>query len=102
MALGAGRSRVRLVWLEGEAKGREALYVKGRYEDKLHTLLGPNDGNLLYKAGSHIALAPDSALVRSSSRHCITEAGVGNLIDHFGAHVVANEKGDTRRGALAY
>jgi hypothetical protein len=92
----------RLVWLEGTSKGREAVYVKGRYEGKLHTRLGPNDGNLLYRAGSHIALAPDSALVRSSSRHSITEAGIGNLIEHFGAHVVANEKGDRRLGTLTY
>jgi uncharacterized protein DUF1571 len=93
---------VRLVWLEGQAKGREVVYVKGRYEGKLHTRLGPNDGNLLYRAGSHIALAPDSALVTSSSRHSVTEAGIGNIIDHFGAHVVANEKGDTRLGTLTY
>jgi hypothetical protein len=93
---------VRLAWLEGEAKGREVVYVKGRYEGKLHTRLGPNDGNLLYKAGSHIALAPDSPLVTSSSRHSITEAGVGNLINHFGAHLAANEKGDQRAGTLTY
>jgi Protein of unknown function (DUF1571) len=93
---------VHFVWLEGETKGREAVHVKGRYDDKLHTLLGPNDGNLLYRAGSHIALAPDSALVRSSSRHVITEAGVGNLIDRFGSLVVANDKGDTRGGTLTY
>jgi hypothetical protein len=93
---------VRLVWLEGEMKGREAVYVKGRYEGKLHTRLGPNDGNILYRAGSHIALAPDSALVTSSSRHSITDAGIGNLIDHFGSHVVATEKGDPRWGNLTY
>jgi hypothetical protein len=93
---------VHLVWLEGETKGREVVYVKGRYEGKLHTRLGPNDGNLLYKAGSHIALAPDSPLVTSSSRHSITEAGIGNIIDRFGSNVVANEKGDLRWGTLTY
>jgi hypothetical protein len=93
---------VRLVWLDGEAKGREVVYVKGRYEDKLHTRLGFNEHKVIYGPGDHIALAPDSPMVRSSSRHCITEAGVGVLIDHFGGHVAANEKGDLRGGTLTY
>lgn len=93
---------VRLVWLEGPTKGREVVYVKGRYENKLHTRLGPNDGNLLYRAGSHIALAPDSALVTSSSRHSVTEAGIGHIIDTFGSHLAANEKGDLRWGKMTY
>jgi Protein of unknown function (DUF1571) len=88
---------VRFKWLDDTNKGRQALYVKGQYEGKLHTLLGPNDGNLLMKAGSHIALAPDSAMVRSRSRHMITEAGIGWLIDRFGEHVVANEKPGARK-----
>ena len=67
---------VHMVWLEGDAKGRD-VDVKGRYDNKLHTRLGPNDGNLVMRAGSRIALALDSPMVCASSRHSITDAGVG-------------------------
>jgi len=93
---------VHLVWLEGDVKGREVVYVKGRYDNKLITRLGPNDGNLLLRPGSRIALALDSPMIRSSSRHTITEAGIGFQIDRFGSLVEANEKGDKRWGTLAY
>jgi hypothetical protein len=93
---------VHFVWLEGEAKGREVVYVKGRYDDKLHTRLGPTDANLVMRAGSHIALALDSPMVRNSSRHSITDAGIGALIDRYGALLAANEKGDRRWGTLSY
>jgi hypothetical protein len=93
---------VHLTWLEGDAKGREVVYVKGRYDNKLHTRLGPNDGNLLMRPGSRLALEPDSPMVRNSSRHSITEAGVGALIARFGSLVEAGEKGDKTRGTLTY
>jgi hypothetical protein len=93
---------VRMVWLEGDSKGREVIYVKGRYDNKLHTRLGPNDGNLVMRAGSRIALALDSPMVRASSRHSITDAGVGSIIERFGSLVEANAKGDKRRGTLTY
>ncbi len=88
---------VRFKWLDEKTRGRQALYVKGRYEGKLHTLLGPDDGNILMKAGSHVAFAPDAGVVRSRSRHMITEAGIGWLIDRFGEHVAANEKPGGRK-----
>jgi hypothetical protein len=93
---------VHFVWLEGEAKGREVIYVKGRYEGKLHTRLGPSDAFLFLRPGSHIALDPDSPRVCESSRHRITDAGAGSLIDRFGQLMVANEKGDLRWGTLTY
>ncbi len=93
---------VRLVWLDGEAKGREVVYVKGHYEGKLHTRLGNTEHKVIYGPGDVISLAPDSPMVLSSCRHGITEAGVGVLIDHFGAHVAANEKGNPSKGALTY
>jgi len=93
---------VHMVWLEGESKGREVVYVKGRYENKLHTRLGPNDGNLVMRPGSRVALALDSPLVRNSSRRNITEAGIGAIIDRFGKLIEANAKGDKRWGTLTY
>ena len=47
-----------------------------------------------------MALAVDSILVRSASRHSITEAGIGSCIDHFGALLDAQDRGDNRRGVL--
>jgi hypothetical protein len=64
-------------------RGREVVYVKGHYENKIHTLTAAGDIPLT-AAGQHIALAPDNILVRSASRYPITEAGIGNLVERFG------------------
>ena len=57
----------------------EVLYVRGQHGDKLHILTAANDIPFT-PAGRHMALAPDSILVRSASRYPITEAGIGNLL----------------------
>jgi hypothetical protein len=92
---------VSLKWLSAEGKGREVVYVKGKYENKLHTLLAAGDMPLT-PAGKRIALPIDSMLVKSASRHEITDAGIGALIDHFGAALVVAEAGDAKRGTLSY
>ena len=92
---------VYLKWLGKEAKGREVIYVRGHYEDKIHTLLAAGDMPLS-PAGKRIAIAPDSFLARASSRHGIHETGIGVLIDSFGRLVDANERGDERLGKLKY
>ena len=86
-------------WIGDAGKGREVIYVKGMYENKIHTRLAAGDAPLM-PAGTHMALAPDSILVRSASRHSITEAGIGAAIDRFGALLDAQERGDKRRGVL--
>ena len=88
-------------WLGTEGHGREVVYVNGRYENKLHTLLAAGD-NMLLPAGSRFSLAPDSMLIRAKSRHSIQEAGIGTLIDQFNHLVAANARGDTRLGTLHY
>jgi hypothetical protein len=93
---------VHLKWIgPGEGQGREVVYVKGQYEDKLHTRLAAGDMPLA-PAGKRIALAPDSPFVRSASRYPITEAGVGALIDRFGQLAEAAAKGDPRAGSVKY
>ena len=84
---------VHFKWIGQEGKNREVVYVKGKYDDKLHTLLAAGD-NFLMPAGSQFALAPDSPLIRDKSRHAITEAGIGHLIEQFGVLVSAVEHGD--------
>jgi hypothetical protein len=87
-------------WLGSAGQGREVVYVKGRYENKLHTLLAAGDNPLL-PAGKRMSLAVDSVFVRSASRHSITEAGIGACIDGLGNVLDALERGDQRHGTVA-
>lgn len=86
-------------WIGAEGKGREVIYVKGMYDNKIHTLLAAGDMPLM-PAGKRIALAPDNPLVKSSSRHSITEAGVGALIDAFGMAIQNVERNPRLAGTL--
>lgn len=86
-------------WLGKEGQGREVVYVKGRYEGKIHTLLAAGDVPFV-PAGKRMAVSPDNVLVRSASRHPITEAGIGASIDRIGSIVAAVERGDRRLGSL--
>ena len=89
-------------WLENEGKGREVVYVKGAYENKIHTLLADGDmPALLMPPDRRMALAVDSLLVRSASRHSITEAGVGHCIESLGRIIEAAERGDKKLGTVA-
>jgi hypothetical protein len=86
-------------WLSTAGQGREVIYVKGQYENKIHTLLAAGDAPLM-PAGKRISLAVDSPFVRSASRHPITEAGLGACIDHLTSLLDAQDRGDRRRGVL--
>jgi len=89
-------------WIGGESKGREVLYVKGLYGDKLHTILAPCDSNFFMPAGKLLTFAPDSVLVRSASRHSITEAGIGYMIEQFGRLVNAAATNPSAVSTLKY
>jgi hypothetical protein len=88
-------------WLGQERKGREVVYVQGRHGNQLHTRLAAGDV-LLMTAGRRISLAPDNPLVLASSRHPITDAGVGSLLAHLDQLLQATERGDGRMGTLRY
>jgi hypothetical protein len=88
-------------WLGTESKGREVVYVRGRYENKIHTLLAAGDVPLM-PAGKRFAMAPDSPLVLSSSRHSIHEAGIGVLIENFGKCLDDANKGGQGHGTAKY
>src|SRR5207249_1707957 len=92
---------VYLKWLGPVAQGREVIWVDGQHEGKIHTLLAAGDMPLT-PAGKQIGLAPDSMFVRNSSRHSITEAGIGTLLDRFGQLLDAGARGDTSQGVLTY
>lgn len=86
-------------WLSEAGKGREVIYVKGRYGNKMHTLLAAGDAPFM-PAGKRFAVDPESTLVRSACRHPITQAGIGACIDRFGVLLDAQERGDRRLGAV--
>jgi hypothetical protein len=88
-------------WLGPTGNGREVIYVKGQHGDMIHTLLAAGDMPLA-PAGKHMALAPDNVFVRSASRHPITDAGIGVMIEKFGRALESQERGDKRFGTLAY
>jgi len=88
-------------WLGTEGKGREVVYVKGRYDNLLHTLTAAGDVPLL-PAGKRFKVSPDGILVKSKSRYPITEAGIGTLVERFGKVVAAFERGDGHEGTVKY
>jgi hypothetical protein len=88
-------------WVGTRAHGREVVYVKGRYGDQIHTLTASGDIPFT-AAGTHMALAPDNIFVRANSRHSITEAGIGNIIERYGAVLHALDRGDVRQGTATY
>lgn len=92
---------VHFKWLAGEGKGREVLYVKDRFENKLHTMLAPGDIPLT-PGGRVISLPLDSLMVRSQSKYPITHAGIGPMVERFSAVVEANAQNDFRKGRMTY
>jgi hypothetical protein len=83
-------------WLGTEAKGREAIYVKSLYENKLHTLLAAGDMPFT-PAGKRFAIDPDNILVRSRSRHMVTEAGIGHIVEQLGQRLQTEDAGGMPR-----
>jgi len=92
---------VYLKWLGNQSKGREVIYVDGKYENKLQVLTADGDVPFV-PAGKHMTFAIDSILVRSNTRYPITETGLAPLIDRFGKAVAGVEKGDPSEGTLKY
>jgi hypothetical protein len=92
---------VYLKWLGKEARDREVIYVKGRYDNLIHSKVAAGDIPLI-PAGKRFSLPPDSFLARSNSRHPITTAGLGHLVDQFGQLIAAVDRGDSRLGTVKY
>ena len=89
-------------WLGKEGEGREVVYVKGMHQNQIHTLLANGDMPVLLMPANHrMSLAVDSLLVRSASRHSITEAGIGHCVEHLGRVIEGMERGDKKVGTLA-
>ena len=78
---------------EQAGPGPRGRLCQGQYENKIHTLLAAGDIPFV-PAGRRMALDPDNILVRSSTRHPITSAGIGASIERLGALLAAMERGD--------
>ena len=92
---------VHLKWLGNEGKGRETIYVKGKFDNEMQVLLAAGDAWPL-PAGIRWSIKPDDAKARARSRYPITETGFGGLIERYGQIVANIEKGDPRDGTMKY
>jgi hypothetical protein len=88
-------------WLGDAGKGREVVFVKGQHGNMIHTLLAAGDMPLM-PAGKRMALPPDNVFVKSASRHAITEAGIGAIIEQCGRALEAQGRGQNSFGTLTY
>jgi len=86
-------------WLGDESKGRELIYVKDQYEDKIQLLTGMGDW---FGPGHRMKFPPDSELVKSRSRYPIQEGGIGAAVLRFGALLDVIERGQPNAGSLRY
>ena len=73
---------VNLHWMEPRSiAGQEACYVVGRNDGKMRV----KSAGLLGAVG-FISIDPTDPRAQKTSRHAITEAGIGNLIQRFTGH----------------
>ena len=60
-------------------KGREVLFVKGQFNDKMKILTGKGDRI----SGFPVTLSPDAPDVKARSRHDIRDSGFGSKVANF-------------------
>ncbi len=75
-------------------KGREVLYVDGKFDGLLHVVSGQGDV-AKFLVGFKTSLKPDSSMATSKSRHKITEAGPGNHLAKIDRYLKLAEAGKT-------
>jgi outer membrane lipoprotein-sorting protein len=68
---------VSMVWQEPkEVEGQEVVYVTGKYDGKMRVKLGGLLGSIGF-----LSLPVDDPRTRRESKHKVTDAGIGNLIE---------------------
>ena len=92
---------VYLKWLGPNSKGREVVYVQGKFDNKMQVLTADGDIPFL-PGGSRMSFGLDSALVKGKSRYPITSTGLGSLIERYGNMVTGIEEGSAREGTAKY
>jgi len=86
-------------WLGDENKGRELVYVKGQFDDKVQVVTGQGDW---LGPGRYMQFSPDSELMKSRSRYPITEGGIGAAVVRFSALLDAIDHGQPNAGSVRY
>jgi hypothetical protein len=74
--------------LSDAGHGREVLYVKGQFGNKMHVITGKGD-NILVGAGFKTEIDPDSRMATSKSRYRIYEAGFGRTLSGLVKHLAS-------------
>ncbi|HEY8504523.1 MAG TPA: DUF1571 domain-containing protein, partial [Gemmataceae bacterium] len=77
-------------WVGEEGRGREVLWVEGKYDNKIQIRTAAGDVPLM-PAGQRLALSPTSPLVRAQSRHHIREAGMTGTLEMLARKLRAQE-----------
>jgi hypothetical protein len=91
---------VDMKWLKpDDIKGREVLYVKGHYENKLHIVV---EKKKLVMGGTKLSFDLNNPLVRDGSRHDITAAGIHEFVRRFDSVFCAMSKEDRHLGTLVW
>jgi len=85
-------------WIGGTLVGRELVYVKGMYDNRLQIRTGRGDPI----AGFRTSLDPHSARATANSRRTVDEASIGNLIDGFGKAIEEARKGPSLASSIRY
>lgn len=71
---------IRMDWLDDKGKvDQTAIYQKGKNDDKV----AAKKGGMLGSMAGTLKLDPTDPVALEDSKHPITEAGLGNLIEHF-------------------
>jgi hypothetical protein len=91
---------VYIKWLGPESKGRELVYVKGHYENAVHTVMTTRRAPF-FQVRKRFNTA-DEVLAQSDNRYPVTETDLAALIERFGTLLDARERGDTPHVTLTY
>jgi len=83
--------KVYMRWMEGPSQGREGLYVSGAHDGRF-LVYEPRGFQRLFTA----ALEPSDARVMDTSRHPVTDVGIGRLLEIVGD----NARRASRHGVL--
>jgi hypothetical protein len=95
-------SSIYMRWLSNEGKGRELVYVKGKFDDMLHVLPLSSETGLFHLASRNVERHPDGPRGLGKERWPVAEMGVGPWIERFGRLLNAFEGGDPQVGTVKY
>lgn len=88
---------VRIQWPSGSHQGREVIYASGDGDGLLHVNMGDSIVPV-----PPLAIAPDSAIALSNSRHPITEAGFDTIVEDIEKSMALPAPGTPPQGKVTY